>query len=324
MPVSSERPPRNGFVARARKVYNLIGFTKGYNFCLFVIFGGALLGFSLARLQYLDFYGTYCNPDRSKTSSSLPGECFYFLQPFYATGMILHLACILPAAILALIQFVPAVRHKVILFHRINGYFILLLSVGGTVGGLMIARRAAGGDISTQTSVGFVGLAFVTALVVAWASIKKLRIDLHRAWMLRAWVWAGSIITMRLLFILIAIILSKTGTYYYSQPCAKVAWALNDDTQMRSTYPQCAGFLDGSDPDQQVSVRATFVAPQNVAEVMSVLNMTFGTAMILGFLLHALGVELYLAFTRDEAARLRKISLERWDKVVNNTVSVDA
>ncbi|KAJ1325311.1 DUF2306 domain-containing protein [Microdochium nivale] len=324
MQVSPEKPAANAFVARARKVYNFIGFTKGYNFVLFFIFGGALLGFSLARLSYLDYFGNFCNPDRSKESGALPGECFYFLQPFYSASMILHLACILPAAILALVQFVPAVRHKAIIFHKVNGYLVLLLSLAGAVGGLMVARRAAGGGIDTQITAGVVSIAFVGALISAYTSIKRTRIDLHRAWMIRAWVWAGAILTTRLILTIGAMVLSQTGTYYYTQPCAKVAWMLDDDALTRATYPQCGGFFDGSAPDQHVSVRATFSGPQNIAEVAAVLNMTFGSAFFLAFILHVFGAELYLALTCDEATRLRKISLERREKQLNRTVSPDA
>ena len=32
--VTAERPPKNNFVKNARKVYNPIGFAKGYNFVL--------------------------------------------------------------------------------------------------------------------------------------------------------------------------------------------------------------------------------------------------------------------------------------------------
>lgn len=49
----STRPPANAFVARARKVYNPIGFSKGYNFILWFIFVGALFGFALARRMFL-------------------------------------------------------------------------------------------------------------------------------------------------------------------------------------------------------------------------------------------------------------------------------
>lgn len=52
-------PTNNKFVQYARKVYNPLGFKKGYNFPLFVITCGALMGFALARFQYLNIDGVY-------------------------------------------------------------------------------------------------------------------------------------------------------------------------------------------------------------------------------------------------------------------------
>lgn len=49
----------NAFVRFVRKIYNPIGFQKGYNFILFFIFAGALLGFGLARAEYLNVQGVF-------------------------------------------------------------------------------------------------------------------------------------------------------------------------------------------------------------------------------------------------------------------------
>lgn len=49
--VAPTRPPRNGFNAAMRKVYNPLGFSKAYNFILWFIFAGALFGFSLSRCK---------------------------------------------------------------------------------------------------------------------------------------------------------------------------------------------------------------------------------------------------------------------------------
>lgn len=42
-----------------RKLYSRLGFGHGYNFVLFVILVGALMGFVLARLQYLNIDGIF-------------------------------------------------------------------------------------------------------------------------------------------------------------------------------------------------------------------------------------------------------------------------
>lgn len=85
------------FVRSIRKLYSPIGFQKGYNFTLWFVFGGALLGFTLARLQYLAV-------DTVFAKSAAPGEWYWMRQGRYKIGIALHLGTILPAALLALIQ----------------------------------------------------------------------------------------------------------------------------------------------------------------------------------------------------------------------------
>lgn len=183
------RPPANRFVAAARKVYNPVGFAKGYNFVLFFIFGGAFMGFTLSRLQYLAL-------DRSCAAkgSERPLDCYYYTEGSVdRIGIILHLATILPAALLTCVQFVPVIRRTFVLFHRINGYVIIILSLVSTAGGIMLARNAVGGWMDVQMGVGVMSIAFVTSLALALYNIKRLQIEQHRAWMLRAWFYVSGL-----------------------------------------------------------------------------------------------------------------------------------
>lgn len=172
----------NAFVRGVRKIYNPVGFKKGYNFVLFFIFAGALFGFSLARLNFIDV-DRYC---RSREAI----DCDHYVKPSVdRTGFVLHLATILPAGLLACAQFVPVIRYKALLLHRINGYVILVLSLVSTAGALMLARNAVGGQMEVQMAVGFLSLIFVVSLGLAYYNIKRLQIEQHRAWMLRAWFY---------------------------------------------------------------------------------------------------------------------------------------
>lgn len=181
--VQPTRPPANGFVAAARKVYNPLGFAKGYNFVLFFIFFGAFMGFTLARFEYLNF-SIFCGP-----GGAAPGECFYYQKRIEQIGIKMHLGAILPASFLACFQFVPVIRHKVLLFHRINGYLIILLSLVSTAGIFMFLRNAFGGGIETQTGIGLLSIMFIGSMMLAFINIKKLQIEQHRVWMLRAWFY---------------------------------------------------------------------------------------------------------------------------------------
>lgn len=174
-----------------QKVWNLtrlsraMGFTKVYNLPLFVILGGAMLGFSISRLEYLDITGRFA-------MGAAPGEWYWYRAGHYHIGIILHLACILPAGLLMIWQFVPIIRHKFIYVHRLNGYIVVTLVILSNIGTLMIARRSFGGLLSTQAAIGLLVMIVTIAMALAWWNIRCLQIDQHRAWMLRAMVWLGT------------------------------------------------------------------------------------------------------------------------------------
>lgn len=191
--VAPTRPAANGFVTWARKAYNPIGFAKGYNFVLWFIFAGALLGFTLARFMYLDFSKNFCPKGGSEGGNgAAPGECYYYLNfDRYKIGILLHLGGILPAGLLAVFQFTPFIRHRWIIIHRIFGYAALLLYLVSVAGALMIARHAFGGGLEIQVFIGFVGIGTVVCFVISYINIKRLQIEQHRAWMLRGWFYVS-------------------------------------------------------------------------------------------------------------------------------------
>jgi hypothetical protein len=189
---ASARPPANAFVAQARKCYNPIGFSKGYNFVLWFIFAGAMLGFSLARMMFLDFTGVYCNPN-SQGNGAGPAECFaYKSKAVYEIGIKLHLYTIIPAGLLVVFQFVPFIRYKALLVHRMNGYVVVILSVIGTAGAIMIAPVAFGGSLMIRGCIGTMAIMFIGSLALALWNIKTLQLEQHRAWMLRAWFYVST------------------------------------------------------------------------------------------------------------------------------------
>ncbi|KAF5011838.1 hypothetical protein FDECE_2070 [Fusarium decemcellulare] len=304
--VKPDHPPANAFVATARKVYNPVGFSKGYNFVLFFIFAGALMGFTLSRFQYLDYDGTFCG----KNGQAGIGECYFSGKGTQRTGLLMHLATVLPAGFLVCFQFVPAIRHKVLLFHRINGYIILVLSVISTVGALMAARHAFGGGLETQLGVGFVGTAFVVSLFLAWVNIKRLQLEQHRAWMLRAWFYASSIITLRIIMIIMASIIGSKSEYYAVRMCAQIDYVLGKNETL-ATYPDCDSFYTGKDPNQQVLVKADMGDSSTDMTVGAALGLSFGPALWLAFAIHAVGIEIYSAYTPGSPA------IDGWGNAIN-------
>lgn len=296
MAVYKHNPHPNAFVAFFRKIYNPVGFNKGYNFILFFIFAGALFGFALARTPYMNVNGYFM----SKTA---PGEAYWYRQSYYNIGIQIHLLCVIPASLLVVFQFVPVIRHKARLFHRINGYVVVLLLIVGNVGAVMIARRAFGGTLATQTAVGAFAIFTTVGSVLAWVNIKRLQIEQHRAWMLRTWAIAGGIITVRLIQVIMGLVISKVGSYYIAMLCAQIEGAGGNFDK----YPSCQ-----ANPEGLAVVHANWSdTTEGVEEVAATFQLSFGATMWLTFALHLLGVELYLHLTKAESERLRQVSYER-------------
>ncbi|UKZ75119.1 hypothetical protein TrVFT333_002791 [Trichoderma virens FT-333] len=305
--VKSDRLPRNAFVKAARHLYNPIGSAKGYNTVLWFITCGALLGFSLAKLLAIGLRGQFCNLGQDTVGTAGPGKCFYYLQPPYSIGIVLHPACILPAGILTCFQFVPVIT----ILHRVNGYIVLLLTLVGMAGAFISTPVSYGGAFEIQTGIGVLSVAFLVCLAMAVINIKRLQIEQHRAWMIRAWVYTGSVITLRLIQILTAYIVSSLDTYYISMPCDKLAFTVANDTVTRESYPECAGFLSVQSTGHFASVRARLSGSVNAAEAAAALNVGFGVGLWLAAFIHVIAVEIYLNLTPAEHERLREYSYKR-------------
>ncbi|KAL0070560.1 hypothetical protein AAF712_002399 [Marasmius tenuissimus] len=301
-PSAKARP--NVFV----RLFQALGFKKGYNFVLWFIFGGAMFGFVLARFMYL-------HPP-TLLNGVVPGEGFWLRGGLYKAAMLVHLGTVLPAGLFAIFQFVPTIRYRAIIVHRLMGYASLLLLFVGTGAAFAMMRHSMGGDLSIQSAVVFLGTATLISAIIAWFNIKKLQIDQHRKWMLRTWFYAGSIITVRLVMIITAKIVAAIGQYYTDNKeltaissvwrCEEVLYTIdNNSTMLEELYPTClSGFLD----TEHVAVPALWTTALNIG---SALRMSFGPALWIGTLLHAIGVEIYIHLTPGETARLRKVSYQR-------------
>ncbi|KAG8730216.1 hypothetical protein FRC10_002977 [Ceratobasidium sp. 414] len=165
-----------------------------------------MLGFALARFMYL-------HVPTLKTSRA-PGEGHYTLQGIYKPALLVHIGTILPAGIFAITQFIPQIRYKALIMHRVIGYVTLFLLLIGTVTGFILGRRTFGGDIAIQTGVVFLGVLVLVSASLAYYSIKQLQIDQHRKLMLRTWFYAGSIITLRVVMIIVAQIVAAIDQYH--------------------------------------------------------------------------------------------------------------
>ncbi|KAF1815439.1 hypothetical protein P152DRAFT_390900 [Eremomyces bilateralis CBS 781.70] len=280
-----------------------LGFQKTYNLPLFIIFAGAMVGFVLARFQYLDIANNF-------SKNSAPGEWYWHRQGHYRIGITLHLATCLPAGFLMVWQFVPVIRHKFLLFHRINGYIVIILLLLSNVGGLMIVRRTFGGSVATQSATGTLAILVSCGLAMAWWNIKCLQIDQHRKWMLRTMFYCGAIVTTRFILALSALSLTAIGSYFAVKSCDELRFMISEK-KIAERYPTCLV------PFNQSSIGAAgyavVKADYNAGKesIAAALNLSFGTAVWLAIFLHLVGIEIYIHLTPAESSRLRQISYEK-------------
>lgn len=298
----------NAFVAAVRRIYNPLGFQRGYNFPLWIIFGLGALGFCASRAMYLDYDGTY------KDGKQVTGDWESQSHGRWRVGMLMHLAAVIPIGFLLPFQFLPVIRYKFMLWHRLAGYVLMLLLLVGNVGACLVVDKALGGSLEVRAIVYVLAGLTIVSLLLAYINIKRLQIDQHRAWMLRAWVYAFIIVTQRLIQLPSMEIVSAMGVFYIPMKCHTIDTILSliQPNLAQVFYPQCA-----DSPDMTVAVLANSYAEPNeqgippLHEIGAAVQATFGLSTLLALLLHIFGVELYLHLTGAEAKRLKRVSRER-------------
>ncbi|OTB00308.1 hypothetical protein M426DRAFT_324357 [Hypoxylon sp. CI-4A] len=306
--------------AFAKRIYRTVGFSKASNFWLWFLLGGALLGFALARAKFLDFHGTFCGSSTGGRDGAIPGECFYHLQPgWYNISIRGHLITIVPASFLVCLQFTPVVRRKALRFHRISGWIATVLSIPGAITSGMVSPRAQGGGVDTQSMVWLLVAMFLYAVAQGCIDAKRHKVAQHRAWMLRAWVYAGAIVTMRIFITIFIKIISWQGGYYYAEPCDKINFILQSEEATLASYPECASFFSGENLDRHAAVLATIHTLDKVQKAAAI-NMVFGTSGWAAIFLHTVGVEYYLyseSVERNASSRLQPAAdIKRPDQAV--------
>lgn len=84
----------------------------------------------------------------------------------------------------------------------------------------------------------------------------------------------------------------RQGGYYEARPCQQIEYILGSPSATLSAYPDCAPYLDGSDPAKQVAVEANYSG--SAVQLTVALGSNFGAAGWLAFALHAIGVGIYV------------------------------
>jgi hypothetical protein len=126
----------------------------------------------------------------------------------------------------------------------------------------MIARLAFGCRLDVQSAVGALVILTTISIYMPYYNTKRLKIDQHRAWMLRAMFFLGTIITTRIIMIISAKIITLIGDCYQVQTCTEIAFDYGgSQSKAVSLYPQCANSGPNTDVILQCGYRKNWCRP---------------------------------------------------------------
>jgi uncharacterized membrane protein len=320
-----EEKPSSTAASIFKKIHTAAGFQKGYAFINWVVWGGGLFAFTLSRLNWLDIDHKMC-PEfpQSDGSTGFPTSC-YWIRHFdrYKIGITLHLACYLPAGLLAAFQFVPGIRHRFIWYHRIVGYVCIVLALLGNAGAAMLADTAMGGEMAFSVTLGLVVIGTFFTFSFAIYNIRRKQIDGHRAWMIRTWAYIGYIITIRLVQMTMVAINSRWPemSNHVAIQCAELRYIYFNDrtlgdgpfTQQAwdafiAAYPTCK---DDSLIHTNYAAVKGLVTPGDLGQTNAAFMTPFAGASALALAINVAIAEIYLWLTPAETERLRRISYQK-------------
>ncbi|CAE6382255.1 unnamed protein product [Rhizoctonia solani] len=224
----------------------------------------------------------------------MPEEYFSYKLSPNGTLLLVHLACVLPASMLSIIQFIPRLRTKYRSWHRYAGRVINVLTMISSICGIAIGRVSFGGDLATQTATFALGTMVLYSVVAGWKAIRERKIEEHSIWMVRAWAYQMSIVTMRVIMPITMILIDARGGYYVPMTCEEVANSLNNTDQFVHEYPQCQPDWTGK-PVESVSIRA---GSEEGLALAAGARATFGMAAWVAVWIHFICTERYIAMSR--------------------------
>ncbi|KAK7018627.1 hypothetical protein R3P38DRAFT_3399312 [Favolaschia claudopus] len=282
------RPPKqhSPLLHFYRSISWILGFKDKYSLLNCFVWGGALVGFSLARSVAM-------NPKPKSIAAELvPGEWFWFQQPLYKINLFFHIYLTTFGGLCAVLQFFPAIRRV--------SYGVLFCLIVGNICGSIIGRRSFGGELNAQSGFYALGIMIAFSGLLGIYNVKR-DTRRHRKWMLRMVVYFCAAITARIIMIIAREIITTIGTYYSIFRCDELIDLLTDAQAVQSAFPQCVA--PGINPASfWVAVHAsTHNGPLHLA---SAARATKGMALWIATLIHVVGVEYYIRAT-DAANGMR-------------------
>ncbi|KAJ7831968.1 hypothetical protein B0H13DRAFT_2240513 [Mycena leptocephala] len=186
--------------------------------------------------------------------------------------------------IAAVLQFIPAIRRRKIILHRLNGYGVLACLVVGNVSGAIVGRRSFGGELNVQSGYYAMGVMVVVSAIMGIYYVKK-DTRRHRKWMLRMVVYFSATISARLIMLSAASIITIIGTYYSVWRC---------DETVQSSYPQCVATGDDFARAWVAVHSSTDDGLLHYASALRATSASAGMAIWIAILIHVVVVEFYI------------------------------
>jgi len=238
----------------------------------------------------------------------VPGEWFWLRRRLYNICIFMHIYLSIISGIFAVFQFIPAIRRRSVILHRINGYLVLVLLIPSTISGAIAGRRAFGGDLNVQTSIYVVTLLIIFCAGMGIFNVRRTR--KHRRWMLRMVVLDAMPITAHLIALAVRKITIDLGNYYAVWRCDQLLFVMTNATAVEQLYPQCT--------QAGVNLAEVFVAVHATVKggrlgSASITRATFGMCMWLALVIHIIGVETYIRKTESSNRHRHGFALERSD-----------
>lgn len=141
---------------------------ESYNAIPAFISKGYLFAFRLAEVQKFSVWAFWAN-------DNTPGEAWAYEShcSLYKVCLTMHIIVVIPAGLLATLQFIPNIRYKLFIFHRLNGCIVMLLMLLLSITGIIISKVSFGGDFATQVFAGFFGIVVMLSMALAYMNINR-------------------------------------------------------------------------------------------------------------------------------------------------------
>jgi len=267
----------------------LLGFKETWSLTLFFIFGGALVGFVLARSFMLD-------PRSANIRKNMPpAEWYSNHRAPYRGALIAHIWSSFFIAWGVIFQFMPSLRRDYVALHRANGYGTLFLIPASVSSGWVVARHAFGGAPVTQALFYLLGLSVLVTGTIGMLNFRDTR--QHRKWMLRMSALLGVIISARLIMLATRAILTDIGTYYALFSCDEIRFLTGSSL---TEYPACAAALANNTTLTSVYVAIHASMNEKGLNANAAIRLSFPVGLWMALVIHIVGVELYIHLTEKQ------------------------